>query len=141
MKFFSALREWLVQDFGWKIFSLLLAAAIWLTIHRIILVDPNAVGTFHGTPITYDNLPVQMVSTRADVRGYHLLRPAVKVTVSGSPEVMTQLQASQIHATVDLTEIDTSRDLRCRVEIYAPPGVTLVSVDPKEIGVIPPARH
>jgi YbbR domain-containing protein len=140
MKFFSALREWLIHDFGWKIFSLLLAAAIWLTVHRV-LTDLNSAVAPHGTTTTYDNLPVQLVSTKADVHSYRLLRPAVKVTVSGTPEVMAVLQASQVHATVDLTDIETSRDLRCRVDISAPPGVTLVSVDPKEIGVIPPARH
>jgi YbbR domain-containing protein len=140
MNFFSALREWLVHDFGWKIFSLLLAAAIWLTVHRIQL-EPNGVIAPHGATVTYDNLPVQLVSTKADVHSYRLLRPAVKVTVSGTPEVMTVLQASQVHATVDLTDIETSRDLRGRVEISTPPGVTLVSVEPKEIGVIPPERH
>jgi YbbR domain-containing protein len=140
MKLFSALREWLIHDFGWKIFSLLLAAVIWLTVHRI-LTEPNSAVAPHGTTTTYDNLPVQMVSTRADVHNYRLVRPAVKVTVSGTPEVMTVLQASQVHATVDLTDIETARDLRCRVEISTPPGVTLVSVDPKEIVVVPPERH
>jgi YbbR domain-containing protein len=111
MKLFSALREWLVHDFGWKIFSLLLAAVIWLTVHRI-LTEPNSAVAPHGTTTTYDNLPVQMVSTRADVHNYRLVRPAVKVTVSGTPEVMTVLQASQVHATVDLTDIETARDLR-----------------------------
>jgi YbbR domain-containing protein len=140
MKFFSALREWLIHDFGWKIFSLLLAAAIWLTVHRV-LTEPNSAVAPHGTTTTYDNLPVQLVSTKADVHSYRLLRPAVKVTVSGTPEVMAVLQASQVHATVDLTDIEASRDLRCRVDISTPPGVTLVSVEPKDIGVIPPARH
>jgi len=141
MKIFSALRNWVVVDFGWKVFSLLLAAAIWLTVHRILTLPAGDAVASHATTFTYDNLPVLMVSAKADVRNYRLLRPVVKVTVSGSPEVMAVLQANQIHATVDLSDIETARELRRPVEISTPPGVTLVTVDPKETGIIPPERH
>jgi hypothetical protein len=51
---------------------------------------------------------------------------------------MADLQANQIHAMVDLTDIPSNRDLRQRVDVSTPPKVTLLSVDPPKVGVIVP---
>ena len=34
MNFFATLRNLLLNDFGWKIFSIILAAVIWFTVHH-----------------------------------------------------------------------------------------------------------
>ncbi len=66
----------------------------------------------------------------------------VTVKVSGPPEVMAVLQANQIHPVVDLTDIAVTRNLKRRVEVSTPPGVTLVSVEPAEVDIVvsAPAR-
>jgi len=65
----------------------------------------------------------------------------VAVKVSGPPEVMAVLQANQIHPVVDLTDISAaSPNLKRRVEVSTPPGVTLISVDPPEVGILFPPR-
>jgi hypothetical protein len=91
--------------------------------------------------MTFTNLPVLIVSAAADVREFHVTPSAVTVSVSGRREIMAALLADQVHALVDLTDIETARDLRRRVDISMPAGVALVNVNPAEVNVvIPPQR-
>jgi YbbR domain-containing protein len=133
-----AMRDWVTNDFGWKLFSLFLAVAIWLTVHKIYEEPGAASGLVVGNTVTFGNLPVLVVSTAADVHDFRVAPLTVKVTVSGSTEVMNKLQADQVHAVVNLTDIGLERDLHLPVDVSAPPGVTLVSVDPPRVGVIVP---
>ena len=127
------------KDWAWKLFSLLLAAGIWLAVHNII--EPrNPAGVRTAGPVTYGNLPVFIVAAASDVHLYHVLPDSVSVTVSGPPEVIAVLQANQIRATVDLTDIDSAKDLKRRVDVSVPPGVTLVNVEPARVGVLIPPK-
>ena len=140
------MRDWLIKDFGWKLFSAFLALAIWLTVHKILdesAPSPVVVPPLPPSPMvtTFTNLPVLIVSAAADVREFHVTPNAVTVTVSGQPEIMAALQVDQIHALVDLTDIEAARNLQRRVDISTPTGVTLVNVEPPEVDVvIPPQR-
>jgi len=134
------MRDWITKDSAWKLFSLFLAVAIWLTVHKIYEEPRNSSGTAAGSTVTFNNLPVLIVSTAADVHNFRVAPTTVKVTVSGSAEVMARLQAEQLRAVVDLTDIESARDLHRVVEVSAPPGVTFVSVDPARVAVIPPPR-
>jgi len=133
------LRELFIKDWGWKLFSLLLAASIWLTVHNVI--EPkNSTGVHVGSTLTYGNLPVFIVASAADVHLYHVLPDTVSVTVSGSPEAIAVLQANQIRATVDLTGVDAGKDLKRRVDVSAPSGITLINVEPASVGVLIPPK-
>jgi YbbR domain-containing protein len=132
------MRDWVTKDFGWKLFSLFLAVAIWLTVHKIYEEPGAAFGPAAGDTVTFGNLPVRVVSAASDVRDFRAAPLTVKVTVSGPAEDMAKLQADQVHAVVNLTDIVPERDLHLPVEVFAPPGVTLVSVDPPKVGVIVP---
>jgi YbbR domain-containing protein len=133
-----ALRDWVTKDFSWKLFSLFLALAVWLTVHKIYEEPRPVSGPVVGPTVTFGNLPVLVVSAASDVRDFRVVPAAVTVKVSGSPAAMADLQASQIHVLVDLTNVQAARDLRRNVDVSAPAGVTVVSVDPPKVGVILP---
>ena len=132
------MRDWVTKDFGWKLFSLFLAVAIWLTVHKIYEEPRAASAPAAGSTVTFDNLPVLVVSSASDVRNFRVVPNTVSVKVDGPPEVMANLQASQIHAMVDLTDIQSAGDLRRQVDVSTPPGVTLVMVNPIQVDVIVP---
>jgi YbbR domain-containing protein len=128
------MRDWLTKDFYWKAFSLLMAIGIWLTVHRISgEPDKQASGTA-SLKDTYD-LRLLPVSADADVHDAQLAPSAVNVTVIGPPDIMNNLQPSQIHAVVNLTGFTSAKDLQRDVEVSLPRGVTVVNIDPPAVFV------
>jgi hypothetical protein len=134
------MSDWITKDFWWKSFSLALALVIWLTVYKIREAPGVPVAAVAGVPLTCGNVPVLVVSAASDVRDFRVLPATVAVKVSGPPEVMAVLQANQIHPIVDLTSVVAARNLKRRVEISMPPGVTLVSVTPAEVEVLFPPK-
>lgn len=140
------MHDWFIKDLGWKLFSVFLALAIWLTVHKILEESAPPPAVVPASPpsqatTTFTNLPVLIVSAAADVREFHITPNAVTVTVSGRPEVMAKLQAGHVHALVDLTDIEAARDLRRPVAISMPPGVALVNVEPPDVNVVIPTQR
>ena len=132
------LRDLIVRDFWLKLFSLVLAVLIWLTVAfgKDFFAD-------RGLPEqTYYNIPVSVMfsAANADMHGFIVDPSAVTVTVRGDKKSLNNLQARDIRALVDLTGIETaSRGLRKRIEVTTPAGITFVKVDPDEVEVIIPS--
>jgi YbbR domain-containing protein len=135
------MRDLFLKDWAWKLFSLFLAVAIWLTVHRILEPEETLLAGRTST-VTYENLAVHIVASAADVSLYRVTPAVVKVKVSGPPEVMDQLQESQVRAVVDLTSNMTDRAAGSGpVNIITPPNVTLMEVEPAVVLVVPPPKH
>ena len=118
---------------------MILAAGIWLTVHKII--DPKNTDASAGdSPVTFDSLPVTVVSASADVHDFRVIPAAVKVTVSGPAGVMKNLKLGDVHAVVEFSETNRLHDFLLPVEIFAPANVTITSVDPpRALVIVPPA--
>ena len=136
------MRDFLTKDLSWKIFSLALAVVIWFTVRALSrdAITPARPLESWATR-TFADASVLVVSAAADVREFKVYPAIVQVTVSGRPEVMTALEEKEIRVTVDLTGIEAARDLKKRVDVSAPPGVTVVRVAPAEVDVVVPPKH
>jgi YbbR-like protein len=134
------MSDWITKDFWWKLFSITLALVIWLTVYKIREEPGVPVAAVAGVPLTCGNVPVLVVSAASDVRDFRVQPATVAIKVSGPPEVMAVLQANQIHPVVDLTGVAAARNLKRRVDVSTPPGVTLVSVTPAEVEVLFPPK-
>jgi hypothetical protein len=140
MKFLSGLREWLLDDFLWKLFSLLLAVSIWVTVHHLLVGGQVTLPPPNAATVTFGNIQVLIMARAADVHNYRVRPEVVSVTVSGSPAAISVVQANSIRVSVDLTDIESAKDLDRPVDVSMPPGISLVSVSPPRVSVVIP-RH
>ncbi|MGB7768600.1 MAG: CdaR family protein [Verrucomicrobiia bacterium] len=138
-----ATRDWITKDFGWKLFSLILAVALWITVRRSLSEEPAAMS---ATPVsvipfssvdtlTFTNLPVFAVSADADVHNAQIVPKVVAVRLSGPSEILAILEENKVHAVVNLTGIDAASGLRLPVDVSVPPGVAIDKIDPPKVGV------
>ena len=131
------LRHLFIDDFLLKLFSLALAVVVWLI---VTFASQKEAGTT-PTPRVFYNLPVTVLSSAEDVRNFKVSPNEVIVTVQGDAKTLQNLQSKDIRATVDLTGVAVARDLRKRIEVSVPAGVTYLRVTPEEVQVIfPPER-
>ncbi len=127
-------RDFILKDFGWKLLSLALAVAIWLTVKGFSSDNGNL------TERTFADLPAQIVSGTTDPRPFRIAPEVVQVTVKGLPDAIKALTEREIHVYVDVSNADPTRNVRKRVEVSTPTRITLVKVEPPEVEVIVPPR-
>ena len=136
------LRNLLLRDFWLKLFALALAVLIWLTVSFAQSGGGHSLfGNRTQPEQTYYNIPVLVVSAAADVRNFKVHPSEVAVTVQGDAKTLQSLQARNIRALVDLTDIESARGLSKRIEVTTPPGITFVQSDPDQVDVIGPEKR
>jgi YbbR domain-containing protein len=136
------LRELLTKDLGLKLFSLALALMIWTTVSVAIQKEVSPVTSLSlvSSERTFLNLPVVILSSADDVRNLKVNPKEVEVTVQGDAKTLNMLSSKDIRVLVDLTGIGAAHDLRKRIEVSTPAGVTHVRVDPQEVQVVYPPK-
>jgi hypothetical protein len=129
------LRKLILTNFGWKLLSLALAVAIWLTVKGFSSDSGST-----QTERTFADLPAQVVSGTTDVRTFRANPDVVQVTVKGRPDLIKALTERDIHVFVDGSTTDPTRSFRQRVDVAAPTRITIVKVEPAEVEVVVPTR-
>lgn len=126
-------RNIFFRNFGWKLFSLALAIIIWLTIKALSAEQGQ-------TEKMYLNLPIQIVSSTADVRAFRVEPGTVNVTLKGRPGAINRLAEREIRVMVDASSADFQQSFRRRVDIAVPNGITIIRFEPTEVQLTPPPK-
>jgi YbbR domain-containing protein len=130
------LRNLVLEDFWLKLFSLGLAVLLWLTVSFASRKDSGI-----DQHVSSKKLPVTILASAEDVHNFRVNPSEVAVTLQGNPKTLQNLQTNDIRAIVDLTGVGAARDLRKRIELSVPAGVTPLRVTPEGVQVIfPPDR-
>ena len=135
------MRHLFFRDLGWKIFSLLLATALWFIANRILHERETPATDTGSSSITFGSLPVKIVCASADVHEFRAMPASVKVTVVGPPTVMGALAADDLHATVTLAGAGLVQGTMMRVDISLPPNVSVSNIEPNRVLVTLPPKE
>ncbi len=133
-------RDRFLSDLGWKVLSLVLAVAIWLTV-TYKNPDETSAAPQRENLFTniYSDLPVLPLALPAGAHA-QISPSAVTVIVSGPRNKMATLQRNEICPQVNLSGVVSGSGLLRSVTVAVPPGMTY-DVDPPEVTVtvMPPA--
>jgi YbbR domain-containing protein len=138
------LRDLVLKDFGLKLFSFVVAMLLWLTVTIAIkneIPPGRAISLAPTDQMVFQNLPVVIMSSAEDVRSFRVHPKEVDVTVQGDAQALKRLGRKDIRVLVDLTGIGAAHDLRKRIEVSTPAGVTHVKVDPEDVQVVPAPKN
>ena len=127
----NLLRDILFKNFGWKLLSVALASAIWLTVKTTSAAEGQ-------TERVFLTLPLQIVSGTADVRTFQMEPSAVTITLKGRTEIINRLAEREIHCLVDVTSADLTQNFRRHVDVAVPSGITVIHIEPAEVQITPP---
>lgn len=126
----SLLRR-LTTNPGWKIVSVLLATLVWLLVHYNITERLPA-----ERRRTFENLPISVLLPPDETRRLRLEPATAHLTLRGPARVVETLDPAELQVFVNLTAPGPLPP-RGELEVYVPPGLTVVSLTPIQVRVEP----
>jgi len=138
----SFLRQLFLEDFWLKLFALILAILIWLTVSLAIRKEVSPVPATlpqNNAERVFFNLPVVVYSLAEDVHNFKVNPQEVSVTVQGDRKALETLRGQDIGVTVNLTHLEGTH-LRKRIDVSTPVGIMHVQVNPPEVEVVLPPK-
>lgn len=130
--------HYVLNNLGWKMMSLLAATLIWLTIHSSVQGNFKPVGNTSPPETIVTNrltLPIIVATAATEVRAFQIHPHTVEVALSGDDDVVLKLKPADVDAFVNLIDVTGAKQLRKKVQIRTPPGVSIVSVEPADVNV------
>src|SRR5437867_7128066 len=114
------LRDWVLHNWFLKVFSLLIATMLWMTI-----ASPTSAEIGLEVPLEYRNIPPQMEIT-GDMTN------TVQVRLQGSSNVIKGISAKNVATTIDLSKMRTGEKIVALSphNVEAPFGAEVIRVSP-----------
>ncbi len=118
------MKRWLTENLGWKLLSLAVAVALWLT-----FVNHPELVTSISVPIEYANVPADLEVTPESPE-------RVRLEVRGPSHRIHQFETSSPAVVLDLKGIHKPCERTFRItseHVKLPPGLTLVRAVPAQV--------
>jgi len=128
-------RNLVVNDFWLKLFSLVLAILIWLGVDFSLHKEVSPWAALIGRTADQTDLKVHVSVPAMAGRIIKLTPEDVQVTLRGDPKLLKDLRTEDVHAQVNLTDVELASGLRRPVEIVLPRGIAYTQIKPGEVEV------
>ena len=128
-------RDLILNHFWLKLFSLVLAALIWLAIRANLSSEaPPAKAMQTEAVREFPQCPVLLMAFAADRRPFKVEPSQVSVTIRGPVARVAQLQDHELHAYVQWQPGRSPAGLWA-VEVHAPHGLEVIHVQPRAVNI------
>lgn len=121
-----------------KLFSLLLAILIWITISKTVIpndINPAPVVTTHPVQRTFDGVPITVMTAADDSRIFKVSPNTVTIKVSGDSAALEHLQTTDLDVFVNLTDVIDAKLLHKPIRVNAPRGINVDLTAPQFVDV------
>ena len=131
-----AFKDYLFNNLGWKLLSLLFAVLIWLVVHSSKQGElRSAAGPVAFGKQVVKAFPVALLTSTASTHRIRVQPATVQVTLSGDLLVMERLRESDVEVFVRLVDAVEAPALWKRVQVRVPAGVDVLKVEPPQVRV------
>lgn len=129
-------RQFIQHNFWLKIFALVLAVLTWMTV-QFAISRQIVIGSAPITSLTraFPKTPVRLLAGVNMAGRFHLTPNEVTVTLSGDAAILEKLSGKEITAFVNISKGYAGSAGAGKVEIFAPPGLSIVKIEPSEVVV------
>lgn len=125
-------RNLITKDFWLKLFSLVLAVLIWLTVwfstHGETTTSPWLALIGRPPDESVLTVPIRVPNGTSEPS-------EVTLTLRGDPQLLKTLKPQNIRAEVDMTGVESANGLVRPVEIILPKGIFYTRLEPEEVAI------
>lgn len=126
-------RDLFLHNWRWKLFSLLLAAAVWFYIRTSIRGDfglPRLKPAGVSTADFMHEFTITRLTDPQDTNSYRIEPATTQVTVRGDFLLMQELNWDEFRVFVDLTKPPAAATSAHLIKVVPPTGMDVIGIDP-----------
>jgi YbbR domain-containing protein len=127
-----AMRDYVLNNFWWKLLSLLLAALTWLTITTALQREQQ----LRQTPVVssfkrnFLDVPITLLTSPTNTSHFRINPETTSVDISGPADQLQKLQKQDIHAYIDLSDVGDEKVVRRFIKTQVPGELKVDKIEP-----------
>jgi len=132
-----AFRGYILNNFWWKLLSLLMAALTWLTIETAFKKDEarRQSPVITSSTRTFAAVPITLLMPATNTNRFVVNPSTVSVEVSGVANELLALQLQDIKAFVDVTDAGDQKQFRRTIQAQVPEGLKVAGLNPTNASI------
>jgi hypothetical protein len=130
-----ASRNIILDNFWWKLLSLLVAALAWVLIETEVQKSEQQAKAMEEVETDsrrpFDNIPITLLTSPANTNRFKVTPEIVSVYVgSKDNKALDDLQARRVEAFVDVTDAEDEKQFRKPIQIQVPADFVVLAIAP-----------